>query len=74
MSDPARYWLPDDCRLDLTQLELGALLGILHEARRYGMGSALVNKPGLQGEPIAISVISRLIEKVELSVKERKSR
>lgn len=72
--DPLEYWLPEDCRLDLTQLELGALFAILAEARRFGLGSAIINKPGPHGEPVPISIISRLIEKVEKSITERKSR
>jgi hypothetical protein len=74
MVNDLKNWLPDDCCVNLTQLELGALFAILHAARRHGLGSAIVNKPGPYGEPVAISIISRLIEKVELSIAERKSR
>jgi hypothetical protein len=68
------YWLPEDCTLKLTQLELGALLGILCEARRFSIGTAMISKPGPNGEPVLISIVGRLIEKVEMAIKERKSR
>lgn len=77
MTEPreaARHWLPDNCRLDLTELELGALLAILHEARRYGMGAAIIAKPDSNGQPISISIISRLIERVEMSMARLRTR
>lgn len=59
----SHYWLSEDYALRLTAFELGALTAILLQARHVGFGTALMNKPGPDGEPVEIAMIDRLIEK-----------
>lgn len=58
------YWLPEDYVLRLTALELGCLVAVLYAAKDQGIGSALINKRGPNGEKVPIEMIDRLIEKV----------
>jgi hypothetical protein len=61
----AGWWLPDDCQLDLTALELGALAAILARAKSEGIADFAICKPGPNNEAIATTMIARLTEKVE---------
>jgi hypothetical protein len=62
------FWLPDDCVVKLTAIELGALYGCLLEVKRTGGSlTAQISKRGPNGETdtVRISLIDRLLEKVE---------
>jgi hypothetical protein len=61
----SEFWLPDDCMLNLTALELGGLMACLMVAKAHGCGTATINKRGPNGERVPVMLVDRLLEKVE---------
>ena len=58
------YWLPEDRVINLTAIELGALLAFLLDVKARGGGRFPLMKVGPRGEPSETTLIDRLIEKV----------
>lgn len=59
------YWLPENHLVRLTALELGGLIAAISAARAAGIGTSEIRKPRPRtGEPIPISLIDRIEEKV----------
>jgi hypothetical protein len=61
----SEFWLPADCVVNFTCLELGGLAACLYAAKTHGFGTATINKRGPNGEKVPMMLVDRLLEKVE---------